>query len=186
MFDSNLKKSYSAIIGDSLIIILSLNKNKASFQLKFVSSEQSHGFNIPYQVGYDCDNAENAIISENCCSDKDIIIIASDGLWDNLSIKNILNLINQIKDKYSLIDCESVAQLLVKQAQVISYSKTAITPFSIKAKENGSNKIGGKLDDITVIVSQIDITNNYRQKSILSKTSSFNNNTTNITTEGDI
>lgn len=181
------RRGISGYIGDSLIVIMSYNLYKNKYQVKFISTEQTHGFNIPYQVGYDCDSAENAIITEHQLCNLDIIIIASDGLWDNLSIKSILNLINQVKDEYNLIDCEQISHLLVKQAQVVSYSKTAITPFSLKSKESGGNKLGGKMDDISVIVLQVDIHDkeyyNYiiSNNSGLNKTNSFNNNSTGTT-----
>lgn len=181
------RKGISGYIGDSLIVVMSYNLYKNKYQVKFISTEQTHGFNIPYQVGYDCDSAENAIITEHQLCNLDIIIMASDGLWDNLSIKSILNLINQVKDEYNIIDCEQISHLLVKQAQVVSYSKSAITPFSLKSKESGGNKVGGKMDDISVIVLQIDIHdkeyNNYiiSNNSGLNKTNSFNNNSTGTT-----
>ena len=60
---------------------------------------------------------------ESCAKDKDVVIMATDGLWDNLSIKNILNLINQVRKADGFVECEILPQLLVKNAQVISYNK---------------------------------------------------------------
>lgn len=123
MTDPNERKGYSALIGDSLILIASLNDKTSDFYLSFISVEQNHGFNIPYQVGKDCDSASFSKVTEHELTDKDIVIIATDGLWDNLSVKNILSLINQVKKADGFVDCEILAQLLVKNAQVISYNK---------------------------------------------------------------
>ena len=118
------RKGYSVVIGDSLIMIVKLSKKTKKFYLNFISKEQSHGFNIPYQVGYDCDSTEYACIVEHDLEDKDIVIVASDGLWDNLSLKLILNLINQVVDsEFNIVDCNFLAQLLVKSAQVVSLNK---------------------------------------------------------------
>lgn len=123
MINPNERKGYSALIGDSLILMASLNDKTSDFYLSFISSEQNHGFNIPYQVGLDCDSACLSKVTVHEIKDKDIVIVATDGLWDNLSVKNILSLINQVKTTDGFVDTEILSQLLVKNAQVITYNK---------------------------------------------------------------
>ena len=53
------------------------------------------------------------------------------------------------------------------------FYRKAVTPFSVKARENGLIKLGGKMDDITVTVAQVDI----NSKIISSYGSSSLNNT---------
>lgn len=57
----------------------------------FSTQTQQHAFNMPYQVGFEqradlCHAKESMVVVENY----DIIVMASDGLWDNLAKRTVI------------------------------------------------------------------------------------------------
>lgn len=88
----------------------------------------------------------------------DILVVGSDGLFDNMYDHQITDIINPfIKDKDEILDTELVAQLIAKQAEVLSLDPNWKSPFAKHAYDNYYDFKGGKHDDITVLVSQIRI-----------------------------
>lgn len=77
LLDKENKKLYSSYIGDSLYMIIRYIDHK--FQMIYLSPEQVHSFNYPYQIGKNSDNPNEAIINTHDIKDKDVIIVASDG-----------------------------------------------------------------------------------------------------------
>ena len=153
LFDKPNHLMRTCYIGDSLYLIARYNQ---IFELEFVSKEQSHGFNLPYQIGKKCDDSETATITTHKLQNKDVVILATDGLWDNLSIPLILSTINSIKTDDGFVDTKALSEVLVKKAQIVSFNKKAATPFSLKAQKYRILLPGGKIDDTTVICSQVD------------------------------
>ena len=102
----------------------------------------------------------------------DIIVTATDGLWDNLFVKDIVALIEsslkkqqelqssrlQLPSKLeSLLQNNNVAELIAKEASRVATDETTHTPtpFETEARKAGHYHSGGKLDDITVIFSVV-------------------------------
>lgn len=76
-------------IGDSGLVVI--RKGKSVFH----SMEQNHGFNHPYQVSYE--NTRDMRSAQNLycpLANNDIIIMASDGLWDNLFLDEIFRTVS--------------------------------------------------------------------------------------------
>ena len=112
----------SCHIGDSSFLIARLRKN--NFELFFMSKDQYHNFNFPYQVGRKLDTIDKFIFEEYDLCNKDIVILATDGLWDNLQIKTILQTVNILKDKKTnLIDTQKLSEVLSKKSQIMSFNK---------------------------------------------------------------
>ena len=89
----------------------------------------------------------------------DIIILGSDGLWDNLHRPMIVEMVKPFvkwndENKYGMIeDVSLVAEMLAKEAERYSYIQSHMSPFAESARAHGYEyAIGGKPDDITVIV----------------------------------
>ncbi|KAE8710784.1 Detected protein of unknown function [Hibiscus syriacus] len=83
----------------------------------------------------------------------DIIIAGTDGLFDNLYESQISEIaVTGIEQSLHPGD---VAWQVAQQAYNISMDKKAVTPFTQDSKMAGKWRIGGKRDDITVIVSCI-------------------------------
>ena len=165
----NSKPQLEALnLGDSGYLILRpiVKEDKIDFSIIFKSEEQTHGFNFPYQVGEGGDDPNSADVKLHDIQQMDIVILATDGLWDNLNNDQILT----IMKKYYEIQAEEVKKeninisttLLLhpkKASEIITYTAEHVSldqnyksPFSIRSK---GLYLGGKHDDITVIVAQV-------------------------------
>lgn len=120
----------------------------------FRSKEQQHSFNFPYQLGtgsadYPC----HAVSVTVNIQPGDLIIVGTDGLWDNLYDDEIVELTTQSSEPMT------IAQLMARQAHETAASKTVISPFAKAARENGYPlATGGKMDDISVVVARVVLT----------------------------
>jgi protein phosphatase PTC7 len=113
------------------------------------SKEQQHTFNLPFQLGPSSgDIPNNSDSYKFSLRDGDIVVMGTDGLFDNLFDESIVSVLNQKSG------AQEMAQALSKEAYCISKSPTVTTPFSRAANEAGFNFHGGKEDDITVIVAE--------------------------------
>lgn len=160
--DNNTIESLN--LGDSSFIILrpSIENKKLNFELKYESQEQTHSFNFPYQVGEGGDNPEKAEVKTHEIKHNDIIILGTDGLWDNISSNNIIKLLM----KYSELELsksenpnttdikspKAISEMLTKTAESLSLDSSYKSPF---AERSRGLYMGGKHDDITIIVAQI-------------------------------
>jgi len=154
------KKSLS-IMGSSTACVLSitgncfdaLNVGDSGFRIirdsriVYGSKEQQHSFNLPYQLGpTSTDKPENGDSYKYTLRDGDIVVVGTDGLFDNLYDDKIVSL---LKHKSNT---QEMAQALSREAYSVCKSQLADTPFSRAAHLAGYNFQGGKEDDITVIV----------------------------------
>lgn len=64
----------------------------------YESPEQTKDFNFPYQIGHQGDSPELAISQTHNINDKDIVLVASDGLLDNVDSEEILSLLRKSID----------------------------------------------------------------------------------------
>ena len=140
------------------------------FNIEFKSIDQSHAFNTPFQVGTRGDNPEVAISNSHEINDQDVLIVASDGykfkfniynsLWDNLENDQIISIVNKNSTGGQINSIEYLAEKLTFEAEKYSLDKTYLSPFAKKKNINqntSSKNIGGKQDDITVVVAQIEM-----------------------------
>lgn len=156
------KKSLS-IMGSSTACILSikgssldaLNVGDSGFRIVrdnrvvYGSKEQQHSFNLPYQLGPSSnDKPEHGDAYKYTLKEGDIVIVGTDGLFDNLYDETIISLLNKKST------AQEMAQALSREAYMISKSHSANTPFSRCAQKAGFYFQGGKEDDISVIVAQ--------------------------------
>jgi serine/threonine protein phosphatase PrpC len=94
----------------------------------------------------------------------DLVIMASDGLFDNVSSEvlcdwmDAVNAANHLEsnreDNLSAAILEIAHRLLVNTAAVANHP-SADTPFATRARQVGVNFHGGKKDDITVLVGMV-------------------------------
>ena len=54
------------------------------------------------------------------------------------------------------------ATCIAKTAEALSFNKDYDSPFAVHARQAGRNHPGGKKDDITVIVAQVQIQNDVK------------------------
>mmetsp|Transcript_40713 Transcript_40713/g.41420 ORF Transcript_40713/g.41420 Transcript_40713/m.41420 type:complete len:289 (-) Transcript_40713:389-1255(-) len=196
-FDSARHQLHFSNLGDSGIIVLrhidsniagSLKRDrtkprlerKSDLRVAFVSTQQLQAFNHPYQLGWTGEELKDGDTSfkspsESCTTSihirrGDIIIMATDGLFDNVDIDDIAQTALEWEQKNSfvrfadLLAKESysinglsqqaipeLAQELCQKARENSLNEAVDSPFAILAKENDIMWSGGMPDDCTVI-----------------------------------
>lgn len=94
-----------------------------------------------------------AISQEFPIEENDIVVVGSDGLFDNVFVTEIMNLINLNKesDEKLFTVPQTLADMAIARGKDIKFE----SPFSIKAKEQMLTFKGGKLDDTTVVLAKI-------------------------------
>ena len=96
----------------------------------------------------------------------DIVIMGSDGLFDNLYSNEMLTCFEgRMNTDKSMSNLDEISKCIAYSAEVRSYDKAYLSPLVQQNREqkgkkkrrhkNKSNKTGGRPDDITVIVAQI-------------------------------
>jgi len=108
-------------------------------------------FNMPYQIGTGSDMVPHthAKLYSIDLEEGDIVVIGSDGLFDNMTAHAITSLIK--KDKPSA----DIATTIAQKAFEISTNTRVSTPFEKEAQKHKQTWRGGKQDDITVIVGKV-------------------------------
>lgn len=206
VFDSVHHQLHFSNIGDSGIIVLRhidsdvasalqrnrttpRNERKSDLRIAFVSQQQLKSFNHPYQMGWTGEevidkNSSFKEASDSCTSSVhilrgDIIIMATDGLFDNVDIDDIASVAlkwemdNQFIDNGgidsrrrrwesgdSMTDISAqcipkLAEMLCQKARENSLDNTVDSPFALLAKENDIMWSGGMPDDCTVVAMHV-------------------------------
>ncbi|KAJ8527681.1 hypothetical protein K7X08_015132 [Anisodus acutangulus] len=124
----------------------------------FKSPVQLHGFNFPYQLEGSSagDSPSLAEAFKITVAPGDVLVAGTDGLFDNLYDADITGVV--IRAMEDGLGPQMTAQKIAALAQQRGMDQTKPSPFSDAAKEAGFEHHGGKLDDITVVVSYV--TNN--------------------------
>ncbi|WOH02936.1 hypothetical protein DCAR_0522326 [Daucus carota subsp. sativus] len=121
----------------------------------FRSTAQQHDFNFTYQLenGSDGDLPSSGEVITVPVAAGDVIIAGTDGLFDNLYNNDITAVVvHAVRAGFGpQVTAQKIAALARQRAQ----DKNRQTPFSSAAQEAGFRYYGGKLDDITVVVSYI-------------------------------
>ncbi|CAK9324241.1 unnamed protein product [Citrullus colocynthis] len=121
----------------------------------FRSPVQQHGFNFTYQLesGNGGDLPSSGEVFMIPVAPGDVIVAGTDGLFDNLYSNEISAVVvNAVR---SGLEPEVTAQNIAALARQRALDRNRQTPFSAAAQEAGYRYYGGKLDDITVVVSYI-------------------------------
>lgn len=100
------------------------------------------------------DSPDLASVSSFDLREGDFIVVATDGLWDNLNEKALLLEISKIKS-FLLEDLEKAAQTIARKAIELAYDPDYISPFALAARQNGIELYGGKPDDVTVLLARV-------------------------------
>ncbi|KAL9158518.1 hypothetical protein ABFS82_08G074300 [Erythranthe guttata] len=122
-------------------------------QIIFESPVQQHGFNFTFQLerGNTGDMPSSGQVFKIPVVAGDVIVAGSDGLFDNLYNKEIAAIVGD-----SVRDCvgpDETAKKIADVARARALDRKHRTPFSTAAQEAGYAYYGGKLDDLTVLVS---------------------------------
>mmetsp|Transcript_10668 Transcript_10668/g.25415 ORF Transcript_10668/g.25415 Transcript_10668/m.25415 type:complete len:554 (-) Transcript_10668:49-1710(-) len=116
----------------------------------FETMEQQHYFNCPFQLGLGSGDqppdGDYYIVDD--LAPTDLIIAATDGLWDNMYEEDVTTLAQNHADPTQL-----AAQLAIA-ASIRAQDPRYRSPFAVQAQQNGLRHTGGKLDDISVVAAQ--------------------------------
>lgn len=136
----------AANLGDSGFMVI------RGLEIIYRTKEQQHSFNFPYQIGTgSADKPQHSQRITVEVQPDDLIILGTDGLWDNLFDEDILEVVANAPS-----DPATIAQLIARQAHIVANDKDIISPFSKSARSNGYPlATGGKLDDITVLCARV-------------------------------
>lgn len=161
-------------LGDSGYLVLRMGGGDQTSETRHASGaisvvarsiSQQHRFNAPFQLmltpeGDVNDCCQMAAIDRVELQDGDLVIVASDGLWDNLfEESDILPLVRDAQvtrrgndSPGSAINSQRLAHTLVERARMASEREDYESPFAVEARRHGLRRLGGKVDDITVVV----------------------------------
>lgn len=119
------------------------------------SPVQQYEFNFPYQMGITSspdgpEEAEEIVVD---LKSGDIIVVGTDGLFDNVFPEDVEATVERCLEEGMLPSM--VARELAKVARRNSLKKDLVSPFEVAAYEAGVEYSGGKRDDITVVVAYV-------------------------------
>lgn len=121
----------------------------------FQSPVQQHGFNCTYQLesGSGADLPSSGQVFTVPLSPGDVVIAGTDGLFDNLYNNEVTAVV--LHAVRAGLEPQATAQKIAALARQRALDRTRQTPFATAAQEAGFAYYGGKLDDITVVVSYV-------------------------------
>jgi protein phosphatase PTC7 len=143
-------------LGDSGVLVLGKEG------VKFKTIQQEHTFGCPFQLGHhdNSDRPEDALVSVVPVTVGDIIISGTDGLFDNLSEENAVEIAEDVRRRHPgqppALIASMLANQLGRQAFQNSMDKYISTPYS-EAATDAFDMVysGGKPDDMTVLTAII-------------------------------
>ncbi|XP_042399418.1 probable protein phosphatase 2C 1 isoform X2 [Zingiber officinale] len=149
-------------------------------QVVFATSPQDHYFDCPYQLSSEIygQTYQDATVCSLELIEGDTVVMGSDGLFDNIFDHEIISALSGSQD------VSEAANKLANLAHYHSMDSNFDSPYSLEARSRGfdvpwwkkvlgTKLVGGKLDDITVIVGRvirISLSDNNEQEEIASST----------------
>ncbi|KAJ8762279.1 hypothetical protein K2173_007436 [Erythroxylum novogranatense] len=129
----------------------------------FKSPPQQHYFNFTYQLecGTRGDLPSSGEVFKIPVAPGDVIIAGTDGLFDNLYNNEITAVV--VHAMRAGLGPQVTAQKIAALARQRAQDKNRQTPFSTAAQDAGLRYYGGKLDDITVVVSYITSSDDHQE-----------------------
>jgi len=157
VMDKERKEVSAANLGDSGFMVV------RGDVVVYQSQEQQHYFNTPYQLsisndrlGVIQDRPSDADTTTISIQKGDLIVMATDGLFDNMFQQQIVDRLQRI-DRFapSYEALKQAADKLAADARNLAMDEDYMSPFAMKAQHYGLNFRGGKLDDITVLLASV-------------------------------
>ncbi|WCJ19722.1 hypothetical protein M5689_002000 [Euphorbia peplus] len=138
-----------ANVGDSGLMVFRDKK------IIYRSPVQQHEFNFPYQLGCSssCDKPSSAHQEIMIVKEGDIVVAGTDGWLDNMHTSEVLEILEEECDK----EPEEIASVIAEEALFNALDDKFFSPFGQAAEKAGFDReLGGKYDDITVVVAKIE------------------------------
>ncbi len=122
-------------LGDSgVMIVRPPNRDQPrDYSLIFRSKEQQYRFNHPYQCGTNYKPPTNADVHVHPVQKGDVVILATDGVLDNLFNEDIINCVKKAY-KDTIIAHQDASTCIAKSAEMMSFKKDYNSPFSVGAR----------------------------------------------------
>ncbi|KAL0082750.1 phosphatase 2C-like domain-containing protein [Phycomyces blakesleeanus] len=155
-------------VGDSAFLLIRDQK------VVYESPSQQHYFNCPYQLtvvpdtypdrdNYVTDMPKDGDQKSFFLKDGDIIILATDGYFDNVYSSETLALVNSTMSRLTdateedevVTTVRGLVKTLTDTARRLSLDPKRLSPWARAAQAHGSHYRGGKVDDITCIVTLV-------------------------------
>lgn len=158
ILDRREGRLYAANIGDSGFLVV------RGGRVVHRSLEQQHYFNTPFQLSLPPPDQDGVVLSDSPdaantsdfpVEDGDVIMLGTDGIFDNLPDALIVAELHGLEGVRDVVRLQQAANSLALQARTLSFDADYLSPFSINARKNGINARGGKPDDITVILATV-------------------------------
>eukprot|EP00271_Cylindrocystis_brebissonii_P004755 TRINITY_DN16597_c0_g1_i1.p1 TRINITY_DN16597_c0_g1~~TRINITY_DN16597_c0_g1_i1.p1 ORF type:complete len:528 (+),score=72.50 TRINITY_DN16597_c0_g1_i1:164-1747(+) len=141
-------KLVAANLGDSGFVVIRNGKTI------FKSPPQQHDFNFPYQLGSEgSDSPQMAQVFSLPVAAGDVLVVGTDGLFDNLFDSDVTAVVMHCVKAGK--GPQATSEQLAALARLRAQDRTHFSPFAKAAQEAGYRYQGGKMDDITVLVSYI-------------------------------
>ncbi|XP_017099989.2 protein phosphatase PTC7 homolog fig [Drosophila bipectinata] len=152
---------YTANLGDSGFLVL------RNGRVLHRSQEQTHDFNTPFQLtvapshkrdSFHCDRPEMAAVSRHSLAPGDLVLLATDGLFDNMPESMLLEMLRKFHGVRDERELQEGATQVVERARELSMNASFQSPFALKARANNIfYSGGGKPDDITLILASVEV-----------------------------
>jgi len=139
-------------VGDSGFMVV--RGSDVSFQ----SPHQQHSFNFPFQLGRQepqmaSETPARAQVFQVTLEPGDIVIAGSDGLFDNVFPEESAALVRHARSRGE--PAAAAAYSLAQYTFTKACDDRHMSPFAYAAQAHGHKYVGGKLDDITIVVAYI-------------------------------
>ncbi|KAH3887278.1 protein phosphatase PTC7 homolog [Dreissena polymorpha] len=147
---------YTANLGDSGFLLI------RDGNVVHRSEEQQHYFNTPFQLTVAPPEKEGLVLSDSIASahkssykvqEGDVLLMGTDGLFDNMHEDMIVDYITKYKNHKD--SSKVAASTIAEKAHSLSFDPDYLSPFALSAIDSGIQLRGGKPDDITVIVATV-------------------------------
>ncbi|KAM8718517.1 hypothetical protein ACLKA7_001685 [Drosophila subpalustris] len=149
---------YAANIGDSGLLVI----RDGSIVCR--SMEQQHHFNTPFQLAVPppghglnvlTDGPECAALLQFDIQCGDILILATDGVYDNVCEETLVRVLSHAAGVTDPVKLQTYANCVALMARSLSFHPSHDSPFSQNARRHNIDAPGGKPDDITVILASV-------------------------------
>lgn len=142
---------YASNLGDSGFLVVRQG------DLLFMSPQQQHEFNFPYQLGSADSMADSPSAAQTfsiSVQPGDVVVAATDGLFDNVYPDEAAAMVAVARHNGD--SPGAVAALLAQFARTRAADPAHLSPFAYGAQQLGFRYFGGKMDDITVVCAYIE------------------------------
>eukprot|EP01097_Dermamoeba_algensis_P005187 TRINITY_DN3297_c0_g1_i1.p2 TRINITY_DN3297_c0_g1~~TRINITY_DN3297_c0_g1_i1.p2 ORF type:complete len:143 (-),score=39.83 TRINITY_DN3297_c0_g1_i1:142-570(-) len=137
--------------------------------ITYRSVEQQYSFNFPFQLAHEekyGEKVDNAQASFFVAKEGDLVLLGTDGLFDNVWDHEILNFFSRFdkikkgKDEKGVFfggegEEKELAKELGIWARELSQKGNRVSPFAAHASRDGMSYMGGKPDDITIVIARV-------------------------------